>query len=117
MADESFVHIYKILNRDFIGFSAATPFKCGFRVNDRWDRTLQPHEIKTRLEIADKQKRIWELVGLFDEHVRSLAQTKPSPDIILLALTQEIEDEAHAVRVTGNFYLNFRRAIKARVMR
>lgn len=115
--DESFVRVFKVLNRDFVGFSAAMPFRCGFRVNDRWDRTLQPHEIKGRLDIADKQKRIWELVGLFEDQVRSLAQTKPSPDIILLALTQEIEDEAHAVRVTGTFHLNFRRAIKARVMK
>lgn len=115
--DEAFVRIYKILNRDFIGFSPHTPFKCGFQVNDRWDRTLQPHEIKALLTIEDKQRRIWELVGLWDDHIKSLAQTKPSPDIIVLALTQEIEEEAHAVRVTGNFYLNFRRAIKARSMK
>src|SRR5262249_910451 len=115
--DESFVRVYKILNRDFIGFSGDTQFKCAFQVNDRWDRTLQPHEIKAKLEIEDKQKRIWELVNLFDDQIKSLAQTKPSPDIIILALTPQMVDEAHAVQVTGNFYLNFRRAIKARAMK
>lgn len=115
--DESFVRVFKILNRDFIGFSNNTQFKCEFQVNDRWDRTLQPHEIKAKLEIEDKQKRIWELVNLFDDHIKSLVQIKPSPDIIILALTPQIVDEAHAVQVTGNFYLNFRRAIKARAMK
>lgn len=56
-------------------------------MNDRWDRTLQPHEIKAKLDIEDKQKRIWELVNLFDDQIKSLAQIKPSPDIIILALT------------------------------
>src|SRR5262245_24753375 len=78
--DESFVRVYKILNRDFIGFSPETQFQCGFQVNERWDRTLQPHEIKAKLEIEDKQQRIWELVNLFDDQIKSLAQTKPSPD-------------------------------------
>jgi hypothetical protein len=115
--DESFVRVFKILNRDFIGFSSDTPFKCAFQVNDRWDRTLQPDEIKAKLKIEDKQKRIWELVNLFDDQIKSLAQIKPSPDIIILALTPQMVDEAHAVQVTGNFYLNFRRAIKARAMK
>ncbi len=115
--DESFVRVYKILNRDFIGFSPETQFKCGFQMNDRWDRTFEPYEIKAKLEIEDKQQRIWELVSLFDEQIKSLAQTKPSPNIIILALTPEMIEHAHAVKVTGVFYLNFRRAIKARAMK
>ena len=115
--DTALVRVYKILNRDFIGFNQATAFDCCFQVNDRWDRIIQPHEINQKIEIEDKQKRIWELVNLFDDNIRSLAQTKPSPDIIILALTPQMVDHAHAVQVTGNFYLNFRRAIKARAMR
>jgi hypothetical protein len=115
--DESFVRVYKILNRDFIGFSPDTQFNCAFQANARWERTLQPLEIKACLDVSDKQKRIWELVNLFDDQIKSLAQTKPSPDIIILALTPQMVDDAHAVQVTGNFYLNFRRAIKARAMK
>jgi hypothetical protein len=49
--DTALVRVYKILNRDFIGFNRDTAFDCCFRVNDRWDRTLQPHEINQRIEI------------------------------------------------------------------
>jgi hypothetical protein len=115
--DESYVRVYKILNRDFIGFSRESAWGSCFQKNERWDRTLQPHEIKAVLEIPDKQKRIWELVNLFDDQIKSLAQTPPTPTIIVLALTPQMVDEAHAVRVTGNFFLNFRRAVKARAMK
>lgn len=115
--NEPFVRVMKILNRDFVGFSHDSPFRCCFQMNDRWDRFLQPLEIKRILEIDDKQKRIWELVNLFDDQIRNLAQTKPSPRIIVLALTSQMVEDAHAVKVTGNFYLNLRRAIKARAMK
>jgi hypothetical protein len=107
----------KILNRDFIGFSRDSQFNCCFQTNPRWERILQPLDIKRVLEIEDKQRRIEEVVNLLEDGVRSLAQTKPAPDIIVLALTPEMIDQAHSVRVAGNFYYNLRRAIKARAMR
>ena len=115
--DMTLVRLLKILNRDFVGFSNNTAFSCCFQANDRWERIIQPLELKRILDIDEKQKRIWELVELFDAQIRSLAETKPSPDIILLCLTKEMTEEAHAVQVSGNFYLNFRRAIKARAMK
>jgi hypothetical protein len=114
---EPIVRLYKILNRDFIGFSKESEFESCFQMNDRWDRTIRPDEINKTLSIEDKQRRIWELVELFDGQIKSLAETSPIPDIIVLALTPEIVDEAYTVQVTGNFYLNFRRAIKAKAMR
>lgn len=114
---EPLVRLYKILNRDFIGFSKDSEFESCFQMNERWDRTLRPDEIAKTLAIGDKQRRIWELVELFNENIRSLAETSPAPDIIILALTSEIVDDAYTVQVTGNFYLNFRRAIKAKAMK
>ena len=114
---EPLVRLYKILNRDFIGFSKESEFESCFQTNERWDRTIRPDEIAKTLAIEDKQRRIWELVELFDGHIRSLAETSPAPDIIILALTPEIVDDAYTVQVTGNFYLNFRRAVKAKAMR
>lgn len=114
---EPLVRLYKILNRDFIGFSKESEFESCFQMNERWDRTLRPDEIAKTLAIDDKQRRIWELVELFNDQIRSLAETSPAPDIIVLALTPEIVDDAYTVQVTGNFYLNFRRAIKAKAMK
>src|SRR5690606_34201415 len=45
------VRIYKILNRDFIGFSRESEFDSCFQMNDRWDRTLRPDEIAKILAV------------------------------------------------------------------
>lgn len=86
-------------------------------MNERWDRVFTPRELERVLEIADKERRIWTLVELFDQQVESLATTGPAPTIIVLALTPEIVEMADSVQLSGNYYLNFRRAIKARAMR
>jgi len=114
---EPLVRLYKILNRDFIGFSKDSPFESCFCTNDRWDRYLKPDEIKLILKLEDKEQRIWQLVNLFESQIQSLAETSPSPHIIVLALTPEMVEEAYTAQLKGNFYLNFRRAIKARAMR
>lgn len=106
----------KILNRDFIGFNPESPFQCCFQTNDRWDKAIPAEEIERILNIQEKEERIRTLVELFDSNIKVLAETSPSPQIIILALTPGIIEHAHGVRVTGNFYFNFRRAIKARSM-
>jgi hypothetical protein len=106
----------KILNRDFIGFNSGSTFSCRFQVNPRWERILDPRDISSVLDIENKRERIWKLVDFIDDKIGSLAQNDPSPDIILIALTPEMEERAHSVRLSGNFFLNLRRAIKARAM-
>jgi hypothetical protein len=86
-------------------------------MNERWDKTIPAIEIQMVLSTEDKEKRIWLLVDLFDDHIKSLAQTSPAPDIIILALTPDIVEHGHSVQISGTFYLNFRRAIKAKSMR
>lgn len=95
--DESVVRLYKILNRDFVGFSRDTPFECCFQMNDRWEQVLQPRDIDRILAVEDKHKRILELVDLLDDQIKTLAENKPSPDIIILALTPEMVEEAHEI--------------------
>lgn len=115
--EETRTRISKILNRDFIGFNRESAWECAFLMNDRWDRIIPTRELERVLKIADKQIRILELVKLFESQVESLATTSPAPTIIILALTPEIAEHADAVQLSGNYYLNFRRAIKAKVMR
>lgn len=112
-----FVRVYKILNRDFCGFSATSPFACEFQLNPRWERVLRPADIDPILAREDKRTRIEQLITLFADQIQSLANTSPPPTVIIIALTKEIEEKADAVRITGNFFLNFRRALKARAMR
>lgn len=106
----------KILNRDFCGFNKDSPFESSFQLNPRWDRSIRSRDLQNILSLSDKQERIERLVDLIDSQLTSISQTDPKPDIIILALTKDIEDLADTVKVSGNFYLNLRRAIKARVM-
>ena len=115
--DTQLIRYEKILNRDFIGFNRESPFECEFQTNERWDKPIISREIDGILSKQDKEARIWALVDLFDSNIKTLSQTSPSPDVVILALTPEIIEQAHAVRLSGNFFLNFRRAIKARSMR
>lgn len=114
---EQRTRVNKILNRDFIGFNRESSFNCCFQINDRWDRFVTTRDLEDLLRIEDKQRRIWELVELFDSQIESLATTSPEPTIIILALTPEIVEYADSVQISGNYYLNFRRAIKAKAMR
>lgn len=114
---EVVTRLEKILNRDFVGFSRDSPFRCCFQLNERWERRLDPRQIKKVLEIKVKEDRIWRLVELIDSEIENLANTGPSPDVIILALTPEMVEEAHSVRVEGNFHLNLRSAIKACAMK
>lgn len=115
--DATLTRLEKILNRDFVGFNRDSPFACCFQPNPRWERTINSRTLDTILAIEDKAQRIFRLVDLFDAELASLASTGPTPDIVVLALTPAILAKAHAVRLSGNFYLNFRRAIKARAMK
>jgi hypothetical protein len=109
--------VMKILNRDFVGFSRSSPWESEFQSNARWDREIRPQDIKRIVAIPDKEQRVNELVAFFAAEIKSLAQTAPSPDIIIVALTSDIEKATASVRINGNFWLNFRRALKAEVMK
>jgi hypothetical protein len=111
------VWLEKMLNRDFVGFNRETPFQACFQMNVRWDRPIQQREIDLVLKIEDKMERIHRLVQLFMAEVASLATTSPAPDIIVLALTDDMATLAERVRLSGNFWLDLRRALKAKAMR
>ncbi len=116
MPDQRFTRVYKILNRDFIGFNAESTFQCRFQLNERWERNLNPRTIERILSIEDKLTRIQELVQLFSSEIQSLATTSPLPTIIILALTDAMAELADTVTIAGNYTFNFRRAIKASAM-
>lgn len=111
------VRVDKILNPDFVGLNAHSPFCCRFQINERWDRIIVPRELDKLLLIEPKQDRIWTLVNYFESLIESIATTHPVPDLIILALTSQIEERADVVQISRNHYLNFRRALKAKAMR
>jgi len=107
----------KILNRDFDGFNKDSRFACCFQMNPRWERSINHRDLKWALEKEKgKKQRILETVTLIENELRSITQTDPTPDIVIIALTKDIEDLANSVKISKNYFLNLRRAIKARAM-
>jgi hypothetical protein len=107
----------KILNRDFAGFSHGTPWACRFEMNPRWERALLQKDVDVALLHDDPEVRITTLLTLFEAEVAALAGIEPRPDVIVLALTPAMLDRARRTPIKGNFYLDFRRAVKARTMK
>lgn len=107
----------KIMNRDFVGFNGESEFQSCFQPNQRWERSINSRELKRVLNLGDKEERIWEVVGLIEGELASISETGPTPDIVMISLTPEIEEKAETMQISGNFYLNLRRAIKAMAMR
>lgn len=114
---QTFRRFNKIINRDFVGFNKESPFQCQFQTNPLWERYINPRELKRVLDIESKQDRILALADLIEENLASISQTDPGPNIIILALTPDMVKLADTVRVSGNFFLDLRREIKARAMR
>jgi hypothetical protein len=115
-AAQASTRLVKILNPDFVGFNKATPFECSFQLNERWEQPVDPRTLSRILQIPGKEQRILELVDLFAGLMEALASNSPTPDIVIIALTQAIEDEAYNAKVDGQYYLDLRRVLKARVM-
>lgn len=107
----------KIINRDFVGFNGESSFQSCFQMNSRWERAIDPRELTPILGIEDKTERIWSVVGLIEEKLASIVEIGPAPDVVVIALTPEIEERADSTRISGNYYLNLRRAIKACTMK
>ena len=107
----------KILNRDFDGFNKASRFNCCFQMNQRWERTINHRDLEWALDTKkDKKQRILETVSLIENELRSITQTDPTPHVIIIALTKDIEGLADTVRISRNYFFNLRRAIKAMAM-
>jgi hypothetical protein len=107
----------KILNRDFVGFHAHSPFASRFTVNERWQRLIDPRELQAALKTSSDADRVRAVAELFNAQLKSLAETSPVPDVVIVALPDEITDNAaESAILGGGRFLNLRRLLKALAM-
>lgn len=89
--------------------------------SDRLERRLTTHELATIKNVKRKIDRFQEAVGLVSEHMRLLTQQDEAPGLVILALPEELLDlTKHVTYVDpelGTVFRNFRRALKAELMR
>lgn len=105
-----------ILNRDFCGFNSEDGFHCRLVNNTRWNSTFQKREIEDVIAIINPVERIKKLVELFSGAVKLVSEETPRPDVIIVVLPPSIIEKAASALVSGNYYYNFRRALKATTM-
>lgn len=106
---------------DFPGFFADRGFFSELVHRDQLAERITAHElaeVKKPKKLAD---RFDAAVALVSDHVRMLATRDERPDVIILALPQELLEVTARVKyrdpLRGLVYRNFRRALKAELMR
>lgn len=105
-----------ILNRDFCGFNTDGGFRCRLVHNPRWGAAFQKRDIEDVIGIVDPIKRIKELVKLYSDRIKLVAAETPRPDVIIVVLPPIVLQKASTALIKGNYFYNFRRALKAATM-
>jgi hypothetical protein len=83
------------LDPHFPGLERA--FGSRFSVSRNWELIFSRFELQTRLADSDPIRRFERTVNLYLERVSAAAESQPYPQVILLALSQELLDHCSAV--------------------
>jgi hypothetical protein len=106
---------------EFPGFMSDRGYFTELVDSDGLLATIRTHELKDLTKIKKVAPRFDAAVKLISEHVRLLTQQDEKPDVIVLALPDEIMALTKRVKFTdperGLTYRNLRRALKAELMR
>jgi len=106
---------------DFPGFDEDRGFFCQLRFTDTTQAKMTTHEINSVLKPRRKRERFEASVDLICAKVKLLAQQDQRPDVIVLALPDEIVGSVRSIRYqeegVGLVYRDLRRTLKAEVMR
>ena len=82
----------KWLHPDFPGYNKETKISSEFILADAWNSKLVSSEVNRITTIADVNERITSAVNLFKNGVSAIASEDDTPDVIICALPQQIEE-------------------------
>lgn len=85
-------HFNRWAHPDFDGFTTDNRVGCEFVLSDSWNATLLPQECARLLQILNPNERIAAAVALFLAKLRQIAAEESPPDVVILALPQEVVD-------------------------
>ena len=86
---------------DFPGINSALPFSCEVDVKRNWQDTIAQSAVDRLLHIQDRQERVTEAAKLLSSHMRNLGEIEPRPDVVIVALPQEVVDYCATSGLTG----------------
>ena len=106
---------------DFPGFMSDRGFFADLVETYGLVSTVTAHDLASLKRVQSVQARFHEAVALISDRVRLLSQQDERPDIVILALPDELVEMTSRVRFRdpdrGLTYRNLRRALKAELMR
>lgn len=106
---------------DFPGFAQDRGFFCDFRDSNEHIETVTTREIDSIAAFKRVSERFDSALRLMSDKLRLLRQQDNRPDIAILAIPDEILEHTKRVKFhdpsLGLVYRNFRRALKAELMR
>lgn len=123
-----------VLHPSFPGMNSGDPFQIELVTQSVWHRPLRPLDVATVEKHADFKARIVLLLGFVTSEVEALSKLDPAPDVVLCAMTKELEescrtgiaeyDKQHEglqasedeEELTTELARNFRRGLKAACM-
>lgn len=85
-------HYNKWANPDYDGFSIENQVRCEFVVSEIWNAKITPQEVKQVIDVGSPSERIGRAVRLFLGKLQQIAAEESPPDVVILALPQEIVD-------------------------
>lgn len=85
-------HHNKWAHPDYDGFSLQSQVRCEFVVSEQWNAKILPQEIRDVESVIDPNERIARAVRLFIGKLEQVVAEESPPDVVILALPQEIVD-------------------------
>lgn len=108
-------------NESFPGYQEDRGFFSKIVMDTAWQEIITRHELAAVARPRHKRERFEEAVGIVSDKIRLLAQKEQEPDVIILALPDELLQHCKTVDFRdperGLVHRDFRRAIKAEAMK
>lgn len=107
----------KDLAPDFIGVGPDTPFATSLVTSDRWCSQFTDRDVKEIVGKSSAIERVERATDLISDHVERVATSTPHPNVIIVAVPDDLWKRADAAPLKDGTNLDLRRGLKARAMK
>jgi hypothetical protein len=102
---------------DFIGLNPSSQFATDVITSSRWHSYFNDRQVKSIKALDDAIARVERATELIANHIELVATSTPHPDIIFIAIPDELIKCAASAELRNGNYLNLRRSLKALSMK
>jgi hypothetical protein len=85
----------------FPGFSREFPFQCALVYGETWEEMFNEDSLNQALQIPDYHERLANVAKLYIDGIQNLKERQPSPQVVVLAISDETLDKCSFVNRGG----------------